>query len=248
MEVIIIKRLLLCVIVFVIPSLVACAPNALPVTTLLPATETTRPIDNTFTPTLQPTETLMSTITPSPKPTQVFVLGATMVSDKDGMVLIYIPAGEFVLGSEDHDDNEKPLHAVSLDAYWIDQTEVTNAMYRLCLDAGGCKEPRHKASYTQEIYFENPDFDNFPVIYVSWNNANDYCSWAGRRLPTEAEWEKAASWDPETQEKYLYPWGNKIDCLYANYWGGENMYTGCIAIQQKLGCIHLALARMERLI
>ena len=70
---------------------------------------------------------------------------------------------------------------------------------------------------TRDNYYGNPDFDNYPVIYVSWDDSKKYCEWAGHRLPTEAEWEKAASWDEKNQTKYVYPWGDSIDCTLANY-------------------------------
>ncbi len=147
-------------------------------------------------------------------------VGSKLVSEKDGMTMVYVPAGEFQMGRDDGKDDEKPVHTVYLDAYWIDQTEVTNAMYRKCVAAGECFPPYSNKSYSQEIYYENHDFDNYPVIYVSWEAANSYCSWSNRRLPTEAEWEKAASWNDDVQAQEKYPWGNdKINSSYANYQG-----------------------------
>ncbi len=144
--------------------------------------------------------------------------GSTSVSEKDGMTQVYVPAGEFLMGSGASDPaasaNEKPQHAVYLDAFWIDRTEVTNAMYRQCVQAGKCPEPFHTSSYARDNYYGNPDFDNFPVVYVSWYNAQSYCAWAGRRLPSEAEWEKAA----RGSDAFLYPWGNTLpDASLANF-------------------------------
>jgi serine/threonine-protein kinase len=124
------------------------------------------------------------------------------------MILVYVPAGEFTMGNDNDSDDEKPVHTVTLDAFWIDQTEVTNAMYAKCVDAGACSPPTSTSSYTRDSYYGNFEFGSYPVIYVSWNDAKAYCTWADRRLPTEAEWEKAASWNDATQEKYTYPWGN----------------------------------------
>jgi formylglycine-generating enzyme required for sulfatase activity len=135
-------------------------------------------------------------------------IGSTMISDKDGMTLLYVPAGEFTMGNDNDSEDEKPVHTVTLDAFWIDQTEVTNAMYAKCVDANQCNPPVDTSSYSRSEYFGNPEFDNYPVIYVSWNDAKAYCEWADRRLPTETEWEKAASWNDATREKYTYPWGN----------------------------------------
>lgn len=123
-------------------------------------------------------------------------LGSTEVSEKDGMVLLYVPEGEFTMGSNDGETDEKPLHTVRLDAFWIDKTEVTNAMYALCVKAGACQPPF--------FGLPNSSYDNYPVVYVSWNDATDYCGWAGRRLLTEAEWEKAA----RGTDGRKYPWGN----------------------------------------
>ena len=128
----------------------------------------------------------------------------TSSTGKDGMTLLYVPAGDFTMGNDADDAlaecqkfrdicqrdwfvDEEPPHTVSLDAFWIDQTEVTNAMYAKCVDDGACDPPSSIKSDTRDSYFGNSEFDEYPVIYVSWNNANDYCSWADRRLPTEAE-------------------------------------------------------------
>jgi formylglycine-generating enzyme required for sulfatase activity len=142
---------------------------------------------------------------------------ATQVSDKDGMTLLYVPAGEFKMGAADSDSqakpDEKPQHTVYLDAFYIDQTEVTNAMYAKCVKAGVCRAPL-SARYPVPDRYGNPQFDNYPVVYVDWNDAQQYCEWAGRRLPTEAEWEKAARGD----DQRTYPWGNQTpDMTRLNY-------------------------------
>lgn len=110
---------------------------------------------------------------------------------------------------------------------------TTNKMYALCVSTGICKEPRSKRSQSHSSYYGNSDFDNYPVIYVDWNQAKTYCEWANRRLPTEAEWEKAASWDDKSQTKNVYPWGNSIDCSFAN-----NYYhrpSACVGDTTKVG-------------
>ena len=135
------------------------------------------------------------------------VIGSIMTSQVDGMTMVYVPAGEFIMGSVEGvgEDNEHPQHTVYLDAYWIDQTEVTNGQYSLCVSSGGCTAPLSVSSLTREWYYGNPQFKDYPVIYVDWNQANDYCEWAGRQLPTEAQWEKAA----RGTDGRTYPWGNQ---------------------------------------
>ena len=174
------------------------------------ATATATPT-KTRTPT--PTKTLTPTITFPPTPD----IGSSWIRPADGMVMLFVPAGEFTMGSETRDD-EKPIHMVTLDAYWMDQTEVTNQKYALCVQAGACAPPKQTRSSQRSEYYGNPEYDEYPVIYVDWYMANDYCSWAGGRLPTEAEWEKAA----RGADERTYPWGEGIDCNKANYSGCVN--------------------------
>ncbi|MCE1255601.1 MAG: formylglycine-generating enzyme family protein, partial [Anaerolineae bacterium] len=108
----------------------------------------------------------------------------------------------------------EPEHNITLTSFWIDRTEVTNRQYRLCVAAGACRPPLQNNSWSHPDYFNNSEFDHFPVIYVSWFDARDYCTWAGRRLPGEAEWEKAA----RGADGRLYPWGNgTVSGLRANF-------------------------------
>ena len=141
-------------------------------------------------------------------------IGLTIISAKDGMTLLSVPAGEFKMGSETY-NGEKPFHKVNLDAFWIDRTEVTNKMYALCVDASDCQDQtdftlRSAARY---LYYGNHDFDNYPVIYTTWDDAKAYCEWAGRRMPIEAEWEKAA----RGENAFTYPWGNQFDGSLVNF-------------------------------
>jgi formylglycine-generating enzyme required for sulfatase activity len=136
-------------------------------------------------------------------------------------MMVYVPAGTFQMGSDEGDllarDEEKPQHEVYLDAFWIDRTEVTNLQYQHCVAEGPCSPPSSSQSETRDSYYGNPEFDDHPVIYVTWQQADTYCQWAGKRLPTEAEWEKAASWDAQTGTKRLYPWGNEFKGYLLNF-------------------------------
>jgi len=154
----------------------------------------------TLTPTKFYTPTLTRTLRPSPTPG----IGSKWTSPVDNMVMVYVPEGDFSMGSDNIRLDERPVHTVYLDAFWIDQTEVTNRMYALCVAEGACQPPTNSSSRGRSSYYGNPEFDNYPVSYVDWNMAEAYCRWAGRRLPTEAEWEKAA----RGTDGGTYPWGN----------------------------------------
>lgn len=153
-----------------------------------------------------PTAVIAHSDPPEPTPGSV----SSQVSDVDGMTLLYVPAGEFTMGSTAGRDDEKPVHTVYLDAFYIDQTEVTNAQYAKCVTAGACPAPSETGSYTHASYYGTLAYASYPVIYVSWNDARVYCVWAGRHLPTEAQWEKAARGSSTgSGNARTYPWGDQ---------------------------------------
>lgn len=148
---------------------------------------------------------------------------------------VLVQGGSFVMGTDTEAwayDNERPAHEVQVDPFWIDTVPVTNGDYLEFIDAGGYRDRRWWSdrgwSYRQEAGLECPQFwsrdgsgwartrfgrieplpVDEPVQHVCWFEAEAYARWAGKRLPTEAEWEKAASWDPATGTKRRYPWGD----------------------------------------
>jgi len=125
--------------------------------------------------------------------------------------MVLIPAGSFLMGSDDGEDDEGSLHKVTLGDFYIDKYEVTNAQYEECVDDGSisaCELPSNRRDYL------NSEHSDHPVVFVNWDMAAAYCEWRGARLPTEAEWEKAAR-GTETDN---YPWGDsKLDAKKLNF-------------------------------
>lgn len=130
-----------------------------------------------------------------------------------GVEMVLVPGGVFQMGGS----VEGPAHSVTLNPYYIDRTEVTNEQWANCVQAGACPPPRSTAGYLGNPYYGEEAFANYPVIYVNWYSADAYCRWRAARLPTEAEWEMAARWDPATGEVSAYPWGDAWDPARLNY-------------------------------
>ena len=177
---------------------------------------------NTFT-AQPPTATSTPVETATPEVVEA-TTASPVITDDFGVPMALVDAGPFSMGSTRGARDEMPVHTVQLDAYYIDQYEVTNARYAECVTAGACTSPSDTRSTTHASYYGNPDFDNYPVIYVSWPMAKAYCEWRGGRLPTEAEWEKAAR---GSADERTFPWGDDVqpDCTFGNFSG----FTGCRA-------------------
>jgi len=171
-----------------------------------PAPETPAPVFTQPPVTEAPVATEASTEAPTRAPTQAPTANQDEITDPKGVTMRLVPAGEFTMGSETYDD-EKPIHQVYLDAYYMDKYEMTNALYETCVSAGVCDPPQQTSSYTHTSYYGDSQYADYPVIYVDWNQATTYCEWRGARLPTEAEWEKAA----RGTDGRVYPWGNEWD-------------------------------------
>ncbi|MCE7981307.1 MAG: hypothetical protein DYG89_08965 [Caldilinea sp. CFX5] len=138
--------------------------------------------------------------------------GATYLG-LDMIPMTHVPAGEFVRGYAGGFPDERFEQSLSLDEFYIDRYEVTNRQYAECVQAGRCALPRLPRSVNFANYYASSEYGNYPVIWVTWNDAVDYCSFRGKRLPTEAEWEKAA----RGAQGNLYPWGNDAPTNQANF-------------------------------
>ena len=155
----------------------------------------------------EPTTILEPTVIPTENiPGEIFL-------DSYEVPMVLVPAGPFEMGSESGSLDESPAHSVSLDAFYIDQNEVTNARYAQCVADFVCPPPTSSISYTRQRYYGNAEFKEYPVVNVTWENAVTYCEWRGARLPTEAEWEKAA----RGQEGFSFPWGDEFEGNKLNF-------------------------------
>ncbi|HET6446269.1 MAG TPA: formylglycine-generating enzyme family protein [candidate division Zixibacteria bacterium] len=153
-------------------------------------------------------------------------LGDSLTRPDDGMVMVYVPEGEFMMGSDEdevefalalcqaYDTNcslryfsiEQPQHELQLSSFWLDKTEVSNSQYQQCLEAGYCEEI--SCQDANDMIGEDQ-----PAVCVTWNQAVSYCQWAGARLPTEAQWEYSA----RGLDGRRYPWGSEVDGQRLNY-------------------------------
>ena len=184
------------------PSFTATLPSPVPETPAF--TDTPVPSETATdapTETITPTETVVppSPLTPTIIPPTDLL--PAVIPNTAGIEMVPVPEGEFIMGYQ------TDRHPVILASFYIDKYEVTNAQYKACVDVNACDRPSNETAYNDPFQAE------FPVVFVNWKQARSYCEWRGARLPTEAEWEKAARGTDEPN----YPWGNGINCTLANF-------------------------------
>jgi len=126
--------------------------------------------------------------------------------------MVEIPAGPFTMGSDTGEGDEAPAYEVDLSAFEVDKFEVSNADFGQFVEATGYQTDAEKEGRSKNWRNAAEGKDNHPVVYVSWNDAVAYCEWVGKRLPTEAEWEKAG----RGTKGWMYPWGDEWDPSKAN--------------------------------
>jgi serine/threonine-protein kinase len=224
----------------------ACQPSVEETQSAMPSLTQTKTDEPTLTKEPPPTQTITSIPTKTLKPTNTLkptsiVMGEIIIelseNEADGAEMVFLPAGEFPMGSEDSiaEDDEAPEHTVFVDAFWIYKHEVTNAQFAAFLNAEGNQEEggvtwldaesfEVRIHQSEGTWVPDEGYEAHPVVEVNWFGADAYCQWAGGRLPTEAEWEKAAR---GTDER-TYPWGNSeitgervnycdINCSWINH-------------------------------
>lgn len=187
---------------------------------------------------------------------EIWVRGDTATSPSSlqpSVEMMEIPGGEFVMGNDSIDalDNERSRHYIYLDTYWIDRYPVTCGQYRKFIEAGGYQNECWWSPQGRKWLQENPVaeplywsssalWDNHPVCGVSWYEADAYARFIGKRLPTEAEWEKAASWDAVTGQQHTYPWGQEVPnshhCNHNNFIGQTTPVNAYPIGQSAYGC------------
>ena len=184
------------------------SPTPVPIKVLPTPTPVPPPPTPTFTPV--PTATPVPTEKATATPVKLTATPTKAAPEKLEVPMVAIPAGEFIMGSDR--GIERPPHKVFVEAFEIDKFEVTNEQFARFVEETGYVTDAEKAgdSMTWRTYAEGKP--KHPVVKVSWNDAVAFCKWAGKRLPTEAEWEKAA----RGTDGRIYPWGNEWDPAKAN--------------------------------
>ena len=175
------------------------APSKTPASTAIPIltpTDTRTPTPTSLSPTIA---VLYTAIAPVQQTLAPAIL-VEIILDEKGALMALVPAGPFRMGSNEGAADEQPEHYVNLDAFYMDVYEVTNAAYAQCVSENACSAPSDEE-------YADPERAQYPVAQVSWDDATAFCTWRGARLPTEAEWEKAARGGLDGQ---AYPWGDMI--------------------------------------
>ena len=154
---------------------------------------------------------------------------------------VFIPGGAFYMGSETDgvcesdsncDNAERARRCVMLSSFKMDATEVTNLQYKHCVARGACADALADNSGDHSDYYDDAGFDSYPVVHVSWEQAQRYCRWRGKRLPTEAEWEYVAKGG---EEQRLYPWGDgppATACTFSDLWANYNLCSNAAGVDE----------------
>jgi formylglycine-generating enzyme required for sulfatase activity len=188
-------------------------PNPQPTGSFAPSQTSSQDFTSTLTPFSTSTFLILPSTPMISYPIATQQVNETEIIDSQGVSMELVPAGSFSMGYgntdiADQDTGETTVHTVNISAFYMDKYEVINAFYKACVDSGNCQPPVNTSAY------DNQSFADYPVVYVNWDMANAYCSWRNARLPTEAEWEKAA----RGTDGRIYPWGNNSpDSTRANF-------------------------------
>ncbi|MBN1562587.1 MAG: SUMF1/EgtB/PvdO family nonheme iron enzyme [Anaerolineae bacterium] len=195
-------------------NLIDATTTPMPTFTVMPVSDTaTFTHTPSITPSPEPLATAIPTLIPAHSSNSAWI---TVTRQYRDVLFVEVPAGCFMMGTDEGEHDEHPAHELCLDDFWIMKTEVTRAMYAACAAAGGCT-----AIATPNIAGN----DNQPINHVNWDQANDFCDWLDARLPSESEWEYAA----RGPEGWLYPWGNEFipdNAVYINNSGDQIAQVG----------------------